>query len=111
LLFDIKTNAGNYQQVSTFASNAKISSEEIVFIETKDPSKKYTYTGKTCGNSVTNIPNCPQNTPVAFVATDTGRTYVLVLDNSIGGKYLPVKYIYDFEGNKLSENEIIDKEY
>ncbi len=135
LFLEVKANADNYVQLSGWAKELGVDTSDIPFIELGDKMEKYDYkSGWTYGNLKTNLPaNFPKmddDTPLGFAYDSNGKKYILVLDDSVGGKNLPIKrgdiskdyapltineetttytikdalHIYDSNGNLLTEN-------
>ena len=83
-LLDVKTNAGEFVKISSWASELGANPGDIPFIEIGDNVEKYIYKGWTYGNLKTNLPRMSKDTPLGIAYDSTGRKYILVLDDSAG---------------------------
>jgi len=107
VLSDVKVNSEKYTQTVNLVNLMGIEDKDVTLMQIKVDTRKYVYTGKTKGNTKTNIPDMPANTPIAIVQAPPLGNYVFVLDNSVGSNTYSVKEIYNIDGtpvNKESSN-------
>ncbi len=74
-LFDIKTNMGNFAEITDLAGRLQVASEEVTFIETGQNVKRFSYRGLTNGNRISGI---NANAPIAIVMTSAGKKYIML---------------------------------
>jgi len=112
ILSDIKANTQYFSERVTLVNSYGISPEQIVFLQTSEDTKVIPYTGLTYEDiqSKTLISGIAENTPIALLPSDTGQTYIVVLDDRLGIDKFPIKrneneqlLIYKKDGTFVSD--------
>ncbi|NCN87043.1 hypothetical protein GW932_04355, partial [archaeon] len=103
-LKQMTVNSEYLQNIQKLSDQTKIPSSKITFVETSKEAKELRYEGAVLGDYPNRVKllessknSYDSKTPVAFVSTSAGGSYVFVLDNQFGISNMPI--LKDSEGN------------